>query len=109
MNRDLIEEVVRRLTDQHPEICRGSAPVQFSPDQVRKMLVEVLQRPVKKRFKVEYDCGGRKCDSTSCSHKNRAMGMYLIDHNGIEYPLHIGYMRVGEMAGLAELLNDVVR
>jgi len=95
------EEIVRRLKAQHV----GSAPVQFSPDQVRKMLVEVLQRPVKKRFRVEYDCGGRKCDSTSCTHNGRENGFYLIDHSGIEYPIPIGFMRVSEMPKLAELLN----
>jgi|SRR5208282_2277295 len=98
------EEIIRRLLDQHV----GQAPVQFSPDQVRKMLVEVLQRP-EKRFGVEFDCGAKRCDSTSCTHKKRAMGMYLIDHNGMEYPLKIGFMRVSEMGGLEELLNDVVR
>ena len=105
MNPTEREEIIRRLKDQHI----GQAPVQFSPDQVRKMLVEVLQRP-EKRFRVEFDCGnpvGRQCDSTSCARKGRPMGMYLIDHNGIEYSLNIGFMRVSEMSGLAELLNSL--
>ena len=108
MDRSKIEEVVARLKAQHPAVCVGKVPVQFSPDQVRKMLVEVLQRPAKKRLRVEYECGGRKCDSTSCTHKGRKHGYYLIDGD-TEHPLSIGYMRVSEMAPLAELLNDVVR
>jgi hypothetical protein len=100
-----IEDVVARLKAQHPEICRGTVPVQFSPDQVRKMLVEVSRnRP---KLKVEFDCGAKRCDSTSCSHKKRAMGMYVVFPDGTEKPLDIGFMRVGEMAGLEKLLNEL--
>jgi hypothetical protein len=105
-----IEDVVERLKAQHPEICVGKVPVFFSPDQVRKMLVEVSKgRP---KLRVEFDCGnpvGRQCDSTSCTGKGRPMGMYVVSPDGTERPVHIGFMRVGEMKGLEELLNDVVR
>jgi hypothetical protein len=103
-----IEDVVERLKAQHPEICVGKVPVSFSPDQVRKMLVEVgRNRP---KLKVEFDCGnpvGRQCDSTSCTGKGRPMGMYVVFPDGTEKPLHIGFMRVGEMAGLEKLLNEL--
>jgi len=103
-----IEDVVARLKAQHPEVCAGKVPVFFSPDQVRKMLVEVSkERP---KLKVEFDCGnpvGRKCDSTSCTGKGRPMGMYVVFPDGTERPLHIGFMRVGEMAGLERLLNEL--
>lgn len=108
MNHRQIEEVVERLKAQHPEICVGKVPVSFSPDQVRKMLVAVSkERP---KIKVEFDCGnpvGRQCDSTSCTGKGRQMGMYVVFPDGTEQPLHIGFMRVGEMVGLEKLLNEL--
>jgi len=100
-----IESIVERLKAQHPEVCVGKVPIQFSPDQVRKMLVEVSkERP---KIKIEFDCGAKRCDSTSCSHKKRAMGMYVIFPEGTEKSLDIGFMRVGEMKGLEELLNSL--
>jgi hypothetical protein len=33
-----IEEVIKMLKAQHPEVCVGKVPVTFSPDQVRWML-----------------------------------------------------------------------
>lgn len=107
MSRDDREEVVRRLKAQHV----GSAPVQFSPDQVRKMLVEVSQRFTKKRFKIEFDDGkNSKSDrdkSSLCTRKDRPMGMYVILPDGEERPLNIGFIRISEMKGLEELLNNL--
>ena len=62
-------------------------------------------------FRVEYDDGspiGRnKGRSELCTAKGRPMGMYVIFPDGTERPLNIGYMKVGEMAGLESLLNEI--
>lgn len=44
MTPEEIEAVIAYLKSQHPEICRGKVPVQFSPDQVRKALKEFARR-----------------------------------------------------------------
>lgn len=74
------------------------------------------ERRGKVRIRVEYDDGspiGRdKGRSELCTAKGRPMGMYVmyvILPDGTERPLNIGYMKVGEMGGLEELLNDLCR
>jgi hypothetical protein len=113
VNRNQIEDVVTLLKAQHPDVCVGKVPVLFSPDQVRKVLIEVSkeQPTEKKRFRIEYDDGrNSKSDKNrgpQCTRKDRPMGMYAVSPDGTERPINIGFMRVGEIAGLEKLLNEL--
>ena len=86
-----------------------AAPVRNTGDPLRSVVGSNPTSPT--RIRVEYD-DGQKHDrgrSPLCTAKGRPMGMYVVLPDGTERPLNIGYMKVSEMAGLEELLNDLCR
>ena len=63
-------------------------------------------------IRVEYDDGKPVPDmngSPKAIPRGRARGFYIVTPDGVSRRLPVGYMRIGEIAGVEKVLNEVLR